>query len=178
MQAAEIFKDIPGFNGLYQASNKGNVKSVRNGIVLKQRFSKGYKRVNVSIDGLHKTYPVHRLIASAFIDNPENKSQINHKDGNKANNHFSNLEWATGSENIRHAQATGLKSIPVPPRFERGNHPHNKRVLRFSKSGELIQSYNSVELAAAAVGGKSRPIAAVCRGDKKTYKGEIYKYAV
>lgn len=178
MQAAEQFKSIPGFNNLYLASNCGEIKSVRSGIILKQRMARGYKRINISIDGNHKTFSVHRLIALAFLTNQEEKEAINHKDGNKSNNHVSNLEWATGSENIRHAQETGLKCIPVPPKFSRENHPHNKPVARLSITGQLISTYGSVEMAASAVGGKSRPIASVCRGEKKSYKGEIYKYVI
>ena len=103
----EIWKDIKGYEGLYQVSDKGRIKS------FKKRFGKqeqetimrttmewcGYMRVGLTKDKKSKLYAVHRLVAQAFIPNPENKPVINHIDGNKANNEVDNLEWATHKEN-------------------------------------------------------------------------------
>lgn len=90
--------------GLYQVSNMGNVKSVRNNKILSQtNHNGGYKLVSISIDGNHKELTVHRLVALAFIPNPNGCRDVNHKDGNKANNSVENLEWVSHSENIKHS---------------------------------------------------------------------------
>lgn len=100
----EIFKDIQGLEGQYQISNLGNVKSLKRNKLLKPDVAdKGYKRVSLSNDGKVTRYLIHRLVAEAFIDNPDNKPFINHKDNNPRNNHVSNLEWCTHSENMIHA---------------------------------------------------------------------------
>lgn len=106
----EVWKDIAGYEGLYQASNLGDIKSLfRYKITLTPSVRKGYYIVGLYKNKKHKTFNVHRLIASAFIDNEYNKSQINHKDGNKLNNNASNLEWCTPKENTIHSIKTGLK---------------------------------------------------------------------
>ena len=99
----EIWKDIKGYEGLYQVSNFGNVKSIRNNIILKPNVKQnGYYRVSLSINSKIKEANVHALVASMFIDNPKNKPTVNHKDLNKLNNHVSNLEWATMKEQTDH----------------------------------------------------------------------------
>jgi len=118
----EIWKDIPGYEGLYKVSNLGNIKSLKrlflhqgkrllqiNERILKPLvYKKGYPMVGIFKDGVTKKAYIHRLVAQTFIPNPENKQQVNHKDGNKQNNTASNLEWCTQSENIQHAFKTGL----------------------------------------------------------------------
>jgi hypothetical protein len=105
----EIWKDIPDYEGLYQASNLGNIKSLKKNIILRQNGDNyGYMQVILYNGETRKTGKAHRLVGKAFIENPENKPQINHKDGNKKNNHVSNLEWLTNRENKKHAIDTGL----------------------------------------------------------------------
>ena len=117
----EVWKDIEGYEGLYQVSTCGNVKSLpkvrRNGTgtyIQKERLLKpsntstGYKKVELCKDGKRKSFKVHRLVAIAFIPNPDNKPEVNHIDGNKINNNIDNLEWVTSSENSIHAYETGL----------------------------------------------------------------------
>jgi NUMOD4 motif len=98
----EIWKDINGYEGLYQISNLGNARSSKSGRILLFDYSNGYLRVRLSKNGKVKTKRVHILVASHFIVNPENFPQVNHKDGNKHNNYFTNLEWNTHSMNMRH----------------------------------------------------------------------------
>lgn len=107
----ELFRDIVGYEGIYQISNLGNVKSfkrVSKGELLKPVYRKGYATVTLSKNGISKIHSIHRLIATAFIPNPDNLPIINHIDGNKTNNDLSNLEWCTQLENMRHAFKTGL----------------------------------------------------------------------
>ena len=118
----EVWKDIEGYEGVYQVSTCGNIKSLakprKNGNsrcyiqkekLLKQSFtSTGYKKVELYKDGKRKSFKVHRLVAIAFIPNPDNKPEVNHIDGNKINNNIDNLEWVTSSENTIHAYETGL----------------------------------------------------------------------
>jgi hypothetical protein len=110
----EIFKDIINYEGLYQVSNYGNIKSLhyRGGkreIILKpHKDIYGYFTVDLCINYKIKKCKIHRLVALAFIINSENKPQINHIDGNKENNYYKNLEWCTGSYNQKHAFKTGL----------------------------------------------------------------------
>lgn len=101
----EMWKEIDGYEGRYEVSNYGNVRSLnfrQTGMVknLKpQPDKKGYLTVGLCKDGGMKWGKIHRLVASAFIPNPDNKPQVNHKDGNKANNCVNNLEWATSATN-------------------------------------------------------------------------------
>ena len=118
----ETWKDISDYEGLYQISNLGRVKSLSRIIVKKngvhQPFkekilsfevsNKGYIVVTLCKNTKIKRFLVHRLVAKAFIPNPNNLSQVDHKDGNKENNHTDNLEWCTQSINMRHAYEQGL----------------------------------------------------------------------
>lgn len=107
----ELFRDIEGYEGLYQISNLGNVRSfkaVSKGGNLKPVYRKGYLTVTLRKNGVSKIHSIHRLIATAFIPNPDNLPVINHIDGNRGNNDISNLEWCTQLENMRHAFKTGL----------------------------------------------------------------------
>ncbi len=111
----EFWKWISGFEGLYQISNYARVKSFPRGRnrkeikILKPLFTpQGYLKVTLRNSDKEKTRRLHRLVAETFIPNPENKPEVNHKDGNKFNNCVDNLEWNTDTENKRHAIATGL----------------------------------------------------------------------
>ena len=106
----EIWKDIPGYEGLYQVSNFGRVKSLRKAIIMSIRINKkGYSTIGLSKTGVFNRKSIHRLVAEAFIPNPDNLPCVNHKDGNKLNNELNNLEWCTYGDNERHAYRTGLK---------------------------------------------------------------------
>ena len=106
----EIWKDIEGFEGLYQVSNLGRTKRLYKNDkekILKPFSNKdGYLRVNLCKEGKSKQSKVHRLVAKAFIPNLDNKSQVNHRDENKSNNKVENLEWVTSKENINYGTRT------------------------------------------------------------------------
>lgn len=109
MTEKEIWKEIKGTNGNYQVSNLGNVRSIprnrtKGGVLTPFEYIRnGYYLVSIYINGVKKRCFVHKLVAQAFIKNPLNKPQVNHKNGNKHDNRASNLEWVTCSENIQHA---------------------------------------------------------------------------
>lgn len=121
----ENWKEVTGYEGMYEVSDLGNVRSVdrfvvhtkstgfriQKGAIKKQgKNSDGYSTVVLFLKNKNKSYLVHRLIGIAFIPNPENKDTINHKDGNKSNNNLNNLEWNSHSENTKHAWRNGLIS--------------------------------------------------------------------
>lgn len=121
----EIFKDIKGYEGIYKISNLGRVLSVKSNKFLKcyDKPNK-YKRVSLNINSVGKTFCVHRLVAEHFIPNPLKKLTVNHKDGNKRNSNVNNLEWATLSENMKHAFNTGLmKNVFILKGKKGENHP-------------------------------------------------------
>ena len=120
----EIWKDIQGYEGCYKISNFGNVMALKreyysNGskrfteekILKKRNATDGYFNAALALNGKRKDIGIHRLVAMAFIANPENKLEVNHKDGIKTNNHVSNLEWSTRREQMKHAYDMGLNSI-------------------------------------------------------------------
>ena len=110
----ETWKSLPDYDGIYEISSHGRIKALprkhgkKNKSILKPVLVARYHKYNLAKEGKSVLTSVHRIVAKAFIPNPENKPQINHKDGNRLNNVIENLEWCTASENIIHAFATGL----------------------------------------------------------------------
>lgn len=137
----EIWKDIKGYEGLYQVSNLGRVKSTEREILCSNQYVKfkrtypeivlsayslehNYKQVTISKNGVNKGFLVHRLVAEAFIPNPGNKPEVNHIDGDPSNNSADNLEWVTRSENMTHALSLGWD----PGASRRGKHNSKKQI--------------------------------------------------
>ena len=145
----EIWKDILGYEGLYQVSNSGKVKSLsfnrtNKSRILKNAITRGYVHITLFFKNKRKVTRIHRLVGTHFVPNPENKPEINHKDGDKTNNNDWNLEWVTSYENSIHAIHTGLsstfgenvhtsklKSTDIPIIFMRYNQGH--RVVDIAK---------------------------------------------
>ena len=165
----EIWKPTE-FEG-YFVSNLGNVKSPRK--ILTQNYDfKGYKRVQIK----KKWVSVHRLVAKAFIPNPENKPQVNHKDTDKINNLPENLEWVTNAENHAHKMEHGLndkatKALRVYTKSIQ------KRVLQYTLDGEFVAEHESLNSAARSVDTSTTNIREVCEGKRKKSKGYTWTYA-
>ena len=152
-----IWRVIPNTKGYYEVSNTGEVRSIervlyksngrtetRVGHVLKQSTdTNGYKVVSICISGYEQSKKVHRLVAETFIDNPILKKSVNHKDGNKGNNHAENLEWVTSKENTAHAVKTGL--------FATGERHPKARSVICVKTGER---YGTIRQASKVIGVK------------------------
>ena len=192
----EIWKDIDGYDG-YQVSNKGRVKStiVRNeGKLLKIGINKlGYCIVVLSANGKHKTRYVHRLVAEAFIPNPENKPEIDHINTDKTDNtvwlnedgsvnyYKTNLRWVTRKGNMNNP-LTKEKCIETHKGMESlftrgGKHPKAKKVQQFTKDGLFIKEWSTPIEAARELGYESSvTIRDCCRGKSKTAYGFIWKY--
>lgn len=146
----ELWKPVKGYEGLYEVSNLGGIKSLarwrKNGEnsgywqqekILKQTHTTtGYLKVELSKNKKRSSFKVHRLVAEAFIANPDNKPNINHKDGNPLNNKAENLEWCTQQENIIHALRTGLKKKLHIPKEEL-KHLYIDKNLTAKEIGEM-----------------------------------------
>lgn len=167
----ETWKDIPNYEGLYQVSNLGRIKSLynyRRGNILTPRLKRGYYTVGLRKNGVRKWHLVHRLVASAFILNKNNLPQINHKDENKLNNCVDNLEWCTVSYNNNYG--TRQERVSKTNKLKRA-------VLKFDLNGNFIEKYHSMSEAARQNGVKSTSsIMECCRGKITQTKGFIYRY--
>ena len=166
----ESWKDIEGYEGLYQVSNKGRVKSLVNhkGVarekVLKPEIVNGYKRVMLHKNKTIKHLLVHRLVANAFLPNPHNFPCVNHKDENKQNNVVSNLEWCTQKYNCNYG--TGISRCAKAL---------SKQVYQYSKDGVLIAVWESTA-ECGRNGYNSGAVSSCCNGKLKTHKGYIWSY--
>lgn len=115
IQLYQEWRAVPGYEGIYEVSHRGNLRTVF-GSPLKIHTSNGYRRTILCAGGvMYKSWAIHRLVALAFIPNPENKPQTNHIDFNRGNNHVNNLEWCTHSENMRHALNPITRDNPYTP---------------------------------------------------------------
>ena len=173
----EEWRNIEGYEGLYQVSNYGRVKSLKNNLILKQRVCKGYLYVGIYLYGKVKMKRVHRLVAQAFASNPENKPQVNHKDCNKLNNCVNNLEYMTSSENIKHAFKMGVKTANKTMLGKKGkDNKASKPVYMIDiKTNDIIMKFNSQTEAVEYIKVKSNSKISLCC-NKKRNKAYGYKW--
>ena len=172
----EIWKDVSGYEGLYQVSNLGTIKSAENrsnhkkSIIMKQCDVCGYMCVVLTKNSKQKMLKVHRIVAEAFVENFFNKPQVNHIDGNKHNNNAENLEWVTTSENIRHAFNNGLNR-PQKGKANRRSLPVEKLDL----DGNVLDTYDGIREAERYTGIPHSNISNCCKGIYKTAGGYKWK---
>lgn len=174
----EIWKDIKGYEGLYQASNLGRIKSLKNNIILKGWKDKyGYVRVYLCENGNKKVFQVHRIVGITFIPNPENKPCINHLDENPSNNNVNNLSWCTYKENNNYGQhntkmsASKIGNIAwnkgkkMNKEYVQNNYKC-KKVNQYDINMNFIKTWESVNEARRTLNIKN--ISACCKGKYKT----------
>lgn len=173
----EEWRDIKGYEGYYQISNIGRIKSLmyrglkrKTPKIIKWRVaSNGYAQVILSVNNIQRRYSVHRLVALHFIPNLDNKPCINHKDENPLNNNMENLEWCTYSYNTNYGNC--IEKIRKGNIGKVGSYP----VIQQSLTGDFIAEYSSIGEASRATGISYTMINDCCRGFKKDYKNnKIY----
>lgn len=177
----EIWKDIENYEDIYQVSNLGNIRNKKTNKILKPaKDHSGYLIVNLSKNNKHKTKTIHRLVAKAFISNNDNKSQVNHKNGIKTDNNVINLEWATASENLKHAYKNKLKKVNKWQKEFIANEGKklSKKINQYNKEGNFIKKWNSIRDIERELGISNVAITHCCKGQTKTSGGYIWKYEV
>lgn len=196
IQVSEHFKPIKDYEGLYEVSDKGRVKSVertcirKNGwpLTTKEKFLKqgyspdGYKLVGLSKNGKISTKKVHRLVALAFLDNSD-KIEVNHKDGNPENNNVSNLEWVSRSENLFHSYRNLGRNNAMKGKKNKGTaslvgskNKKSKPVDCFLLNGSYFKSFESMNIAKNELGIPSvSHISDIINGKRKQYKGYVFR---
>jgi hypothetical protein len=170
----EVWKNIPNYKK-YQVSNLGKIKSFaknkQNGKILKFSHNhKGYNQVILVKDKKPNNQLVHRLVAQAFIPNPNNLPQVNHKDGNKQNNCVDNLEWITNKDNIKHAKEHNL----YPKSSERKT---CRKVNQYDLNGNFIKQWNYIMAIEKELGYDNRCICRCCKNKRPSAYGYKWKYA-
>lgn len=160
----EVWSDVLGYEGLYEVSDQGRVR--RNGKILKPRKNLGgYLLVSLSKNGIVKTAKIHRLVASAFIPNPQNLPEVNHKDENKTNNCLDNLEWCTCEYNQNYGT-----------RNERISEKMSRPVLQYDLLGNFIKEWPSAAKVEEELGIDHSHISRCCSGSRHTAGGFVWRY--
>lgn len=164
----EIWKDIEGYEGIYMISSKGRVKSLKFGkekILKSGKDSCGYLFVYLYKNGKVKSFKVHRLVAQAFLDNPNNLPEVNHKDEDKTNNKVENIEYCDRSYNLNYGSRNErtAKALSIP-------------ILQFSKTDEFIRRWNGIREASRELEIKHSSISSCCKGKLKSAYGYKWGY--
>lgn len=155
-------KDIKGYEGQYAITEDGQVWSYKTNKFMKSNLARGYLKIKLSNGAIRKDYYIHRLVAEAYVPNPQDKPQVNHKDENKLNNNASNLEWVTAKENTNYGT-------------------HNEREAKTKSRPvycvELDEVFDGTGFAARQLGLRRNKIWACCEGLANTHGGYHWHYA-
>ena len=192
----EIWKDIYfidngiiyDYRGLYQVSNLGRIKRldsyffnrfknvyVKGHIVKLYKNKKGYLKCHLTKNAKRKTFSVHRLVAQAFISNPNNLPQVDHINNNKEDNRAINLQWITNEDNMKKSWITGTRSIEKT--YKRGSYNcHAKKVIQYSLDMKQIKVWGSIIDIERELGFNNRNICACCRNKRPTAYGYVWRY--
>lgn len=178
----EIWKNVEGYGNFYEVSNLGRVRSkeriteiqpychiVRKSRILKAQFNGNYYRVVVSFNGKYRQVLIHRLVAETFIPNPNNLSEVNHKDEDKSNNDVSNLEWCTRLYNMAYGTKSARHSLFMT--LTKG-----KSVSQYTLDGVFVADYATIEQARKAVNITRGGIKNTCDGKQKSAGGYMWRY--
>lgn len=184
----EIWKDIPNYEGSYQVSNYGRIKSLpRKRIRKTEKVLKsftnnsGYEIIRLYQNGLERKYLIHRLVAEVFVTNVNNLPQVNHIDGNKHNNNVNNLEWCTASQNMKHSYANGLNKITEKRRkicSKNGKiaiESSKRKVNQYDIEGNFIKTWDSILQIKRKLNIDNSAISKCCKNKRKTAGGYIWK---
>lgn len=185
----EIWKNIEGYENLYQVSSKGRVKSLEridnNNHPVKERILKchkqnnGYLMVYLSKNGKRKHHLIHRLVAQAFIPNHKNKSEVDHINTDRTDNRVENLRWVTRSENQNNplTKKKLSKNSPKPCLGRIGSkHHRSKPILQFDEYGNFIQEWECAMDVERILGINNNHIGSVCNGNRKTAGGFVWRH--
>ena len=163
----EIWKNIEQTENLYSVNNKGVIRRNKDNKIMAQFLHpNGYMNVKLTYNGKQRNYKVHRLVAKAFLSNPNNLPQVNHKDENRTNNFVENLEWCTPSYNCSY----GTRTQRIKPKI-------SLAVIQYDMSGKRLNIYPSIIEASRQIGCCDSGISKACRGIYKQYKGYKWQYA-
>lgn len=194
MKLLECWKPVKDYEDLYEVSCIGNVKRLESVVIvrkpnkittrtypekiLKQNLSNGYKIISLSKDGITKNAFVHRLVAEAFIPNPNKYPCVNHKDETRDNNNINNLEWCTTQYNVTYGTCIERRAKTHTGKKHKSFRQTKlwKPVDQYDVDGNFIQSYRSLTEAAEISGVDVRYIHAVCSGRQKQSHGFVFKY--
>ena len=179
----EVWKDIKGFEGMYQVSNHGRIKSldryvrvggggtrlVKGGIRKPIKCRNGYYEVQIQVKRNRTIKMLHRVVAEAFIDNPNDYPKVNHKDEDISNNCADNLEWCTAKYNANY----GTRNI----RCKESKKKYEKPVNQYTKDGEFIRHWDCIMDAERGTGADVSAIIRVCKGKQNTSMGYKWQYA-
>ena len=194
----EIWKPIIGYENLYEVSNLGNIRSIdrmvsrvdrwgnKGSVLIKGillvpvKMKSGYLQVSLCKNGTSKRFLIHRIVASAFIENPYNKETVNHKNEIKADNRVENLEWMTLVENLRYGTGSERGHSNRDRKWHRehkaGLNPNAKKIIQLTKDGNFIREWDCIKSASETLGICMSSICAVARGKAHTAGNYKWKY--